>query len=159
MSGSFRLLILSMIPLMTAGMVCADVLLDGKTPVDTGHGDVIGSQARWTPCNGKRTTFAAPPYSVYKRSGDCKTLAPKDTVPPPEVFGLNCIASFSLEVGSVDKECIVVDRSLARYFFSRVERGEKIEYALHGGKLELSFGYAHLEIDTHEWRYGTANYR
>jgi hypothetical protein len=136
--------------IVTTNAARADVLLNGKDPVDHGYGDMIGGQIRWRSCSGQRKTLANPPYAVYKRPKECDGLGAMNLKSPePNVFGLNCHASFS--VGS-EKTCTVIDHKLADYFLENVHDGDHVDFKVGNGRVTLSHGDDHVEINSNKWR-------
>jgi hypothetical protein len=144
--------------LIVIGLACgsvlgADVLLEGKNPVEKGTGDVVGTEVRWKNCDGSAKTYANPPYSIVKHANDCYRLGPKDIIiPEPAIFGLTC-----KEVGSTTKTtttegCTVSDEKAARHFFEVITKGERVKYEMHGTTLTLVKGADRLTIDTKKWR-------
>lgn len=136
---------------LTAPYARGDVLLDGSNPVDRGRGTFVGSEIHWVSCDGERKVVARPPYSFYKREGDCKGLGPMDLkAPQPDVFGLTCHkAEFVIDAES----CKVTDEKLAQYFFKNVKAGDSVIYKkTNEGKISLSHGNDHIDIQTRKWR-------
>ncbi len=130
--------------------VHADVLLDGKTPVDTGHGETVGDQIRWTGCDGLRKTIQHPPYTIYKRDDDCSDVGPGAlNALKPDLFGLDCSRSFHLPSGA--SNCIVSDEKLADYFFTDAQKGDKVTFRTHDNRVFLQSGKGSLVLKEDKW--------
>jgi hypothetical protein len=129
----------------------ADVLMEGSDPVDRGTGTVIGNEIHWRSCNGKSQTVARPPYSFYKREGDCKGLGPMDvSTPPPDVFGLTCKKSpFVLGADT----CTVTGEGLAQHFFKNVHDGAHVMLEKNdAGKSYFNHDGEKVDIKPGKWR-------
>jgi hypothetical protein len=133
-------------------VLSADVLLDGKNPVEKGTGDVVGSEVRWKTCDGDPKTYSNPPYSIVKHANDCKRLGPKDVVPEPAIFGLTCSEGARSTMTTTTKGCRVSDEKAAQHFFETIRKGERVDYERHGIDLVLINGADRLAIDTKKWR-------
>lgn len=147
---SIRRVCLMVTVLASATVIHADVLLDGKNPVDKGTGDVIGTEVRWRDCNGTSKTFRNPPYNIIKHANDCNRIGPKDVAPDPGIFGLTCADTRFTET-EIPRRCTVTDTGMARHFFDEVRIGERVTYKMQRDDLVLTHGRIHLIVDTEEW--------
>jgi hypothetical protein len=136
-----------------------DVLLNGKTPIDRGFGEMVGDEIRWTSCNDKRITIRHPPYSVYKRDKECDKLGVDSSTGgkldelDPSVFGLTCSGGRGgFVIGQAEsKECTVEDNKLAQLFLSSIRAGDRVTYKVNGTTITLTHGDEKLFVDSSKW--------
>jgi hypothetical protein len=137
---------------LMAPVVRGDVLLEGSDPVDRGTGTIVGSKIQWTSCDGQHKVVERPPYSFYKREGDCKNLGPMNvSTPPPDVFGLTCHRA---EFVPGAESCKVIDEKLAQHFFKKTvhDGAHVILEKADSGKISLTHDDEQTDIHTRKWR-------